>query len=727
MRLLGRLLGSLLLVAAPLAAQTLDSCRQSYRRGLLAEADRCYQALRASPDPYLRAEANWALDRYREANEAFKQALAAQPGNPDYRDRMGRLYLSHEQTQDAVDLFNEALELKPDHAGALTGLALAAAGGFDAAAIRLAEKALAASPRQIEARVLLATIALEDNNPEKAAEEADKALGVDPQSLEALAIKATIDLLDDKPDSPHLATILKLNPAFGEAYQTAARFFVFNRRYEEAIELYRKALKLNPRLYRARAELGLNLMRLGHDAEARKHLEACYNAGNTYPSVGNPLRLLDSYRNFRYIRRGNYVLKLHEKEADLLEPYVEAELQRAMATLEKKYRTRLDHPVQLELYPDHEDFAVRILGMPGMSALGVTFANVVAMDSPTARRPGEYHWASTLWHELSHVYTLAATRQRMPRWFTEGMAVYEETATSPEWGDRISPQVILAIRDKKLLPVAQLDRGFVHPTYPEQVVVSYFQAGRVCKFIERKWGFDKLLDMTRAFGELKTTPAVIREQLGMTPEEFDKQFLAWVEDETRVTVEGFEGWKKGMQRIRELVNKEQHDDILREAPAVRDLYQDYVEAGNLYQVIADAWLAKGDREAAAAELELYARAGGKDPAVLKLLATLLEEQGRKKEAIQALSRINHIYPLDEELRRRLGGLLLEAGDAQGAVREFRALVAMKPLDQAASFFNLARAYNSAGRQEEAMEQVLLSLEAAPGYRPAQRLLLELSR
>ena len=45
----------------------------------------------------------------------------------------------------------------------------------------------------------------------------------------------------------------------------------------------------------------------------------------------------------------------------------------AIATYEKKYQLKLDRPVQVEVYPDHEDFAVRTLGMPGLGALGVTF------------------------------------------------------------------------------------------------------------------------------------------------------------------------------------------------------------------------------------------------------------------------------------------------------------------------------------------------------------------
>ncbi len=98
------------------------------------------------------------------------------------------------------------------------------------------------------------------------------------------------------------------------------------------------------------------------------------------------------------------------------------------------------------------------------------------MDSPSGRKPGDFHWASTLRHEMSHVFILAATNHRVPRWFTEGLAVHEETQASPEWGDPMTPDIVVALRDRKLLPVADLDRGFVRPQYPSQVLVSYFQA-----------------------------------------------------------------------------------------------------------------------------------------------------------------------------------------------------------------------------------------------------------
>ena len=175
---------------------------------------------------------------------------------------------------------------------------------------------------------------------------------------------------------------------------------------------------MDPLLNRARSLLGINLMRLGKNEEAYSQLETCYKNGYQSSATVNTLRLMDSYKNFVTYTTERTVLKVHKKEAELLRPYIEGEMNRAIRTYEDKYRMKLAQPVQVEVYPDHEDFAVRTLGMPGLGALGVTFGHAIAMDSPSGRKPGTFHWASTLWHEMSHVFTLTATGHRVPRWFT---------------------------------------------------------------------------------------------------------------------------------------------------------------------------------------------------------------------------------------------------------------------------------------------------------------------
>ena len=69
------------------------------------------------------------------------------------------------------------------------------------------------------------------------------------------------------------------------------------------------------------------------------------------------------------------------------------------------------------------------------------------------------------------------TNQRVPRWFTEGMAVHEETAASPEWGDRLSPDVIMAIKNKQAAAGGRAGSRIRPSDDARAGVVSYFQAG----------------------------------------------------------------------------------------------------------------------------------------------------------------------------------------------------------------------------------------------------------
>ncbi len=260
-----------------------------------------------------------------------------------------------------------------------------------------------------------------------------------------------------------------------------------------------------------------------------------------------------------------------------------------------------------------------------------------------------------------------------------------------------------------------------------QVIVSYFQAGRICGFIEKTWGFDKLLAMIHDFAGNATTPDVIEKELGLKPEEFDKKFLAALDADVGKTVAGFDDWRKKIREVSKLAEAGKNDDVIREATAIRDIFPDYVEAGSAYEFLADAYLAKNDKPDAMAQLARYSQVGGRDPALIKQLATLLEEAGKKKEAAAALERLNWIYPEDEELHRRLGNLYLDAGKAEAAAVEFRAAIAMKPLDTATARYNLARAYRNEGKTTEAKDELLNALESAPSFRPAQRMLLELSK
>ncbi len=728
MRWLAAFLVTLPLAAQTLVAQTLEDCRALRHHGKLSDAQACYTKLSANSNTYLRAEGLWGIERFKDANEVFREVIKENPKNAEYRVQWGLLFLERFNPDEAAGLFEEALKIDKDNAQAYLALSRAESEGFTKKAVEDAQKAAMLDPKLYQAHEQLAYLALEDNDEDAAAKEADKALAISPEALDGMAIHLAIDLLHDKTDSPWADRILKVNPAYGEAYTTVGHFFFINRRYDEERHAYERALELNPRLWDARAQLGVNLMRLGFDVEARQQLEECYNAGYTSYETVNTLRLLDSYKDFVTYRTPTYILRLHKKEAELLRPYVETEIERNIAAYDQKYQMKLKGPVQVEVYPEKEDFAVRTSGMPGLGGiLGVTFERVVALDSPSSREPGSFHWASTLRHEMSHVYVLEATNSRVPRWFTEGLAVYEETAARADWGDRLDPEAIHAIQHKLLLPVADLDRGYIRPSYPSQVIVSYFQGGKICSYIAEKWGYSKLVDMVHAFAKLETTPEVFKNVLNISTTDFDKQFLEWLDAQTKVTVDHFDQWREKLKGMVADVRAKKYDEAIATGNTIRDWYPDYVEAGSVYELLADAYTAKEDKDDARKQLEKYNDVGGRDVKLIERLATLEEEAGDPKRAAAALDRLNYIYPEDQELHKRLGDLWLAQNNVTGAIREYQALLALKPLDQAASHFQLAEAYRKANQLDQARDEVYAALEAAPGYKPAQKLLLEIAK
>jgi hypothetical protein len=327
---------------------------------------------------------------------------------------------------------------------------------------------------------------------------------------------------------------------------------------------------------------------------------------------------------------------------------------------------------------------------------------------------------------MSHVFTLTMTNSRVPRWFTEGIAVHEETAVSPEWGDRLAPEEIAAIKNKTLLPIAELDRGFIHPKNDLQVGVSYFQAGRICDYITDKFGWDAILAMLHDYAADMDTPSVIRKELKMAPEDFDKEFFAFVEAQNKTAVDHFDEWKKRIQHVNEMSKAKDYDGVIKEGLAIRDFYPDYVEAGSVYEFLAAAYLAKGDKAAVIDQLERYVHAGGRSPDSIVQLGKLLTEAGNGKEAAAILDRLNYIYPLENEQHQMLGSLWLDQGNLAGAIREFGAVVAHNPIDPADAHYQLARAFYLDRQSSKAEDELILALEAAPSYRPAQKLLLELN-
>ena len=247
----------------------------------------------------------------------------------------------------------------------------------------------------------------------------------------------------------------------------------------------------------------------------------------------------------------------------------------------------------------------------------------------------------------------------------------------------------------------------------------------MCDFIQERWGADALLGMVHSYAKLKTTPEVVEENLKLSAEDFDKAYLAWLGKQVGSEAIDFDKWREGLKNLIQEAKAGQNDYVAKVAPDILKLYPEYVGDASVYEFLAEAQMANNDKSGATATLLAYEKMGGEDPQLLTKLATLEEERGDKRVAAATLDSINYIYPENEVLHRRLGELWLAQGNNAGAVREFSAVLALKPLDKALAAFNLAQAYFAQGDKAKAEENVLAALEVAPGFRPAQKLLIEI--
>jgi cellulose synthase operon protein C len=687
------------------------------------------------------------LERYQDANDMYRSAIEADSNYLEAQLGAAELFTQKYAYGDAALFLQDALKINPNSARAYLALARNNRLNGDAETTAALAKALAINPNLVEAIALKGAIALEASRMDEASAEIDKALKINSRSLEAHALRAAMLYLQDKDFEPEVAATLAIGPKYGEVYNTLSHYATITRRTEQAAQFARRAAEISPRLWDAHLNLGMALLRLGQMDTGREAIEKAFKGDPFNVWAKNTLDLLDSMRDFKETKRGSFIIKASTQESDVLSPYAASLLEEAAAKLTAKYRFTPKGPIIIEIFNNHEDFAVRTLGMPGLGALGVCFGFVVAQDSPSAREAGEFNWGSTLWHEYMHVITLQMTDFRIPRWFSEGLSVYEERRARPGWGDDWNPLFVRAFMDKRWFKMADLDGGFQRPKSPQDVPIAYFQASQVCEFIAERYGFDAILRMLAMYRDKAKTPEVLQQVLKLSESDFDREFAAYIESKVRPL-------QQALSTPNNVVASLSKEEVLK-ALATQDTFALRIRAaelfaadgdtqaaithytralelfpyvagkGNPYESLAKLLEQKGDREQAAKTLEALVKTDENNLEALKTIARLRLALGQQQQALEALQASFFISPFDYKLHTQAGELSLEARDYAKALTEFEVSLALAPPNVAEANYNVAAAFHALGRQPEAKRAVLRALEAAPRYEKAQELLLRI--
>ena len=661
---------------------------------------------------------------FEDAVKAYDEAIALDPNALEPRLLMGEMFIDRYDSQQAQQAFQEVFAINPVHPRALLGMArVREFDGATADAFELAEQSLEINYQLVGARVLLGRLKLDSENPQEAEAEIEQALAVNPSSLEALSVLATIRWLqgDQRRFEEIRDRVLTLNPTYGELYVTLAETAAQYRRYADAARFGELAVQTDPESWLGYGEMGLNQLRLGQVEEARASLERSF-AGDPYNVwIFNTLDLLDTFDEYDLRSSPRFVYMLHGDEADLLFPYISALAEESYDRLAERYGYEPETPVRIEVYPRHADFSVRTVGLTGLGALGVAFGNVLALDSPAAREAGELNWGSTLWHELAHTIALGMSNNRVPRWFTEGLSVLEERRARPGWGSETTPDFMMAYDAGEVPPLSRLSEGFVRPPTPQHLGLAYHGASLAVEWIEETRGFPAIVRMLREYGEGRGSTDVLRRVLGAEPEEIDRQFDQWLR--AKYPPQRVAEYRTRVGEAGLLVREGKYAEAEQRLASVTDIFDGADPTAQA--LIGRIRLEQGDTAAAIAALERVVAIDENAYETNRTLAELAEGRDPARKAA-ALERLMYIYPYDIDQHRNLAMEYAQSGDHERAVRERRAVVALRPVDQAEALYQLAVALRDAGNRAEARTQVIRALENAPAFERAQELLLELS-
>jgi tetratricopeptide (TPR) repeat protein len=693
------------------------------------------------------ARARAALDEPRQANALFRAAAQVLPNHPAVHTDWGELFLEKHNTAEAVGSFQTALKLDPRWSPAILGLARAHADGNPSAARAAASKALAINPSLVDAHLLLATLAIDEDDLESGRDALRRVRAQDATNVEAAALAAAMRFIEDRPKEgeAEVARALAVNPRNGDVHGTIGERLARQYRFDEAVAFLRRAVELDPENAGAHASLGLHLMRTGDEDAARTVLARAFKLDPYNVVTYNLLGLLDTLAGFQTVRDGELIVRMDPRDLSVLRGYLIPLAEEALSTLSARYGFTPQGPILIEVFPRHDDFAVRTLGLPGLiGGLGACFGRVVTMDSPRARPAGTFNWAATLWHELAHVITLQLSRQRIPRWLSEGVSVFEESRARTAWGDEAQLEFVEALSKGEIQPIKELRAGFSNP---KTITRTYFQASLVVARIVERYGDKGLQTFIRVFGDGLDEEAAAQRAFGIGLDELQRDFDAYVQRRYAAVLPALRSPKVDLptdgspQELRAFADRYSGHYFVQMAIARRLIKNDRPnEARPLLERAARLVPFAGGEDGPHALLaNLAVKAGRMDAALTHLdeqlardhtsiepvrqLLQIAQEQGDEARLDRAARRLVEIAPFDAELHSTLGRLALGRGDFQTAVRELQTAIDAGPPDIAAAHTELAEAYWQAGRRAETKKHAIAALEVAPRFERAQELLL----
>lgn len=655
----------------------------------------------------------------------------------------------------AADMFRAGLKEFPEDSDLLAGLAESFQPGDREEMLKNLELALEINPNHIPSLLLVADHLIDAEEYEEAEKQLAAVLKINRYQPDALAYRAVLahlryDFVKEEEFRKAALAHWKSNPKVDHiiGLKLSLKY-----RFSEGAEAQRRALAFDENYLPAKRQLAQDLLRLGETKEGWEMVQQVHQQDGYDITAFNLTTLRDEMAKFQTLSNEFFIVRMSAHEAELYGDRVMALLTRAKETLCAKYELELERPTTVEIFPNQKDFAVRTFGMPGNPGyLGVCFGSVITANSPASQAANPSNWEAVLWHEFCHVVTLNATRNRMPRWLSEGISVYEELQANPTWGQSMNLAYRELILDGKLTPVGELTSAFMAPETPMHLQFAYYQSSLVVEYIIEKHGLNSLKAILRDLREGKSINDAIAARTAPL-KDVETGFATFAKEKAEKLAPGVDlakppkrdgsfavigdnsaAWEiphpknfyVRLQKAQQLLNQKQWAEAVPILQELAESYRGEKGGDNPLWLLAVAHRQLEQTDAERSALEKLAK---QEADFVDAFVRLLElAQARKDWPAVAdyAQRILAVNPLLAQPYQALAQASEATDHKDQSIHAYRKLLLLSPPDAAGVHFSLARLLHERGDAEtEARKHVLLALEDAPRYREAHKLLLKL--
>ncbi|MCP4890182.1 MAG: tetratricopeptide repeat protein [Planctomycetaceae bacterium] len=613
------------------------------------------------------------------------------------------------------------------------------------------EKSLEINPNHQPSLIFQAEAAIDREQYQAAELLIRKILEINPRNQEAFALMAVLANLRGKYD---IETKMRETALSSWGSNPRIDYLIGKKlsqkyRFEEGVKYQQKALEIDPSFPPASFQLAQDLLRLG-SSEVGWQLAKDVADGDPYNVVAhNLMTLYDRTKDFRILETDGIQLRMENRESLIYGQEVLDLLSEAKQVLCKKYDVEPRAPIIVEIFPQQKDFAIRTFGLPGGDGfLGVCFGRVITANSPASQGENPANWQSVLWHEFCHVVTLEKTKNRMPRWLSEGISVYEERKRNPAWGESITPLYREMMLGDELTPVSGLSGAFLTPPTPIHLQFAYFESSLVVEYLIEQYGMDAVLNILDDLADGLGIEDALARHAG-TSERLDVEFAEYARrlanefgpkaDWSREgisenpTTEQLAAWVKqnpnsywGLRQLAAVrIGEGEYAEALPLLETLDELEAFTGERGDPVMMLARCYRELNDTPQ---EIETLQRMIGMSSDSLPALRRLMELATANEQWDQVATyaeQINAINPLIPEGHTAMATAAEQLEQPEQTLAALKVLNRMDPIDPAEIDFRLAKVLINLDNRRAAKHHVLRALEQAPRYRDAHRLLLTL--